>query len=117
MVVGEMEGEFIDTRFNGNVELGMIMSLARKIDRLFGIQDIDIQAKLSLRTAERWEAILHDSAYSFIQDAIDVDSNFLTKDFSTQKETIIAAAKAKAAEMQPVTNTQSILDEANADTE
>lgn len=117
MVIGEMEGEFIDTRFNGNVELGMIMSLARKLDRLFGIQAIDIQAKLATRTAERWEVILHDSAYSFIQDAIDQDEDFLNKDFAAQKETIINAAKAKAAEMEPATNAQSILEEANADTE
>jgi hypothetical protein len=62
-------------------------------DRLITSNVVDITARLANGTADKWEAVLHDSIYTIIDNELIVDPNFFDKDIEQQKQIIIDKAK------------------------
>lgn len=106
IVIREQLEEYIGLRFGTNRKFGSIVGLAFKVDRLAIMSQIDINAGISLGKIGKWEAILHDSIYQFIEETINEDPEFMEKDYKVQKEVLVQMAKAKETEIRPAeTNT------------
>lgn len=91
--------DLIAKRFSNQVNIEPIVSVVFLVDRFVTSNTIDLTAKLANGTAMKWEAVLHDSIYTIIDNALLTDPNFFTKDIMAQKDYIIAESKKIAAEI------------------
>lgn len=83
-------------------------------DRLISINQTDIAYGLSKGTVALYEAILHDSGISFVNDLFLENDKFFEQDFIVQKQQLIERVKAKASEVAPASNTDNVIDLLNA---
>ena len=106
IVIRQQLDEYVNLRFGTNQKFSSVVELAFKVDRLAIMSQIDINAGISLGKIGKWEAILHDSVYQFIEETIIDDPDFMGKDYKAQKEVLVQLAKAKETEIRPAeTNT------------
>ena len=92
--------DLIAKRFSNQVNIEPIVSVVFLVDRFVTSNTIDLTAKLANGTAMKWEAVLHDSIYTIIDNALITDPKFFTKDILAQKDYIITESKKIAAEIQ-----------------
>ena len=111
IAIRELLEQWLSVRFNSQEEVSTIVDLVFKVDRLVTKSDVDINAGIVIGKIAKWEAILHDSIYTFIDELIVSDSEFLMKDFAAKKTALIDLAKAKAAEISPIKTAESIIAE------
>lgn len=97
----EIIRQIISTRFSNQKNIEPIVNLAFAIDRFITSNTIEMIAAYASKTALLWEVVLHQSLYTFIDNTLVEDSDFFTKEFSVQRETIEALAKSKAEELTP----------------
>ncbi len=97
--------EYVQTRFNMDAEAKKIVDLIMMTDRLFMLTNKEIAVKLNTGTVAKWEDILHTSIQTFIDEAIEEDSDFLDKEITEQKEILMKKARAKVGELQEGTGT------------
>lgn len=84
-------------------------------DRLISINQTDIAYGLSKGTVGAYEAILHDSGITFVNELYMENPAFFEQDFAVQKEQLIERAKAKATEVSaPATEAGNIINLLNA---
>ena len=81
------------------------MEVVSLIDPFVSIDDQTLNLKKSNGLIALWEAVLHDRIYTFIEDALRKDNNFLDKDIEVIKTTLQELAKQKATELTPVRGT------------
>lgn len=100
----EMNRQYFKTRFSNDITMLKKFDASVAADRLFHYKQIDINAGLGVGTIAKWEAILHDSVWNFIDMLIREDETFLEKETNEQVEMIKAKAKEKATEITPLKN-------------
>lgn len=111
----EIIREYCQKRFSNNRDIEKIVNLVFVVDRFITSSPTDLISKLSAGIAAKWEAVLHDSIYSFIEEILLEDDKFFEKDFKDQKAALVEKAKALTTEIAPVSNTtDNILKIANA---
>jgi len=97
----ELLKEYIKTRFTNDKSLIQKFELALATDRLFTKKIEEISIGLSSNTIAKWEAVLHDSIYTFIDEAIREEDNFMEKDLSEKIIILITKAQTKVNEIAP----------------
>lgn len=93
--------QIISKRFSNQRDIEQIVNLAFAVDRFLTLNAIEMTARLANQTAFKWESILHDSLYTFIDNVLIEDKDFFSKDFAYQKETLQNMAKEIAAALSP----------------
>jgi len=91
--------DYVAKRFSNQRNIEPIVNLVFSVDRFVTSNTVDITAKLANGTCMKWEAILHDSVYMFIDNALIKDSDFFKQDIDKQKTYLIDEAKAISAEI------------------
>lgn len=84
---------YLNSYYGDNSDAIRIFKLISNIDRLWGMRSEDINNKLARGLVAKWEDILHDSVILFINEAIELDPEFLNKELEYQKEYLINKAK------------------------
>jgi hypothetical protein len=99
IVVHTLIYNFLKATFYAEGKVSKAFDLIVEIDRLLPFTNEEIALKLSRNTIEKWEEILHSSAYTFIAELEKEDENFWRLDFEVQKQRLIEKAKSRADEM------------------
>lgn len=99
VAIRQMIRDFIAKRFSNQKNIEPIINLVFATDRLVTSNTIDITARLANGTCMKWEAVLHDSIYTFIDNALVEDPNFFEKSLADQKKYLIEEAKRIEAEI------------------
>lgn len=102
--------KLFDGIFSNDIEKSKILNLILMTDRIVSMNSNDIALQLAKGLIAPYEEILHESADYFINNLIAANPQFFEQDLETQKEQLVQAAKDKAAEIKPPTNTQNIID-------
>ena len=97
--------ENLRVRFSADEQLMKAMEVVSLIDPFVSIDDQTLNLKKSNGLIALWEAVLHDRIYTFIEDELRKDNNFLDKDIEVIKTTLQELAKQKATELTPVRGT------------
>jgi len=92
---------YLNTIFFTEKQSMQAFNLIVSADRLFGLTRDEITIKLAKGLIANWEDILHQSAFTFIQDIVREDESFFEKELQEQINLLVAKAKAKAAEIAP----------------
>lgn len=85
---------YLQTLYFNDQTTAAIFNLIVRTDRLLTLSNEAIALKMARGTVHDWEEILHTSAINFVNELIDENPNFLEQDVATQKEQLIAKAKA-----------------------
>lgn len=85
--------QFINSYYGDNVRTSRTFSLVMAANRLFGLSQDEINMKLAKGTAEKWESILNDSIYNFIDELLMADANFFEKELQEQVKLVQDKAK------------------------
>lgn len=111
----QMLREYFVKRFNSEKNIDSVIDLIFYTDRLITSNVVDISARLANGTAAKWEAILHDSIYTLIDEKVFENPNFFALPLNEQKAQLVEKAKELATQIapEPVNTTQRILDIAN----
>lgn len=91
--------DYVAKRFSNQANIEKVVSLVFLTDRLLTSNQVDISAKLSIGICQKWEAVLHDSIYTIIDNALIEDPKFFDKPIETQKDYIITESKRIADEI------------------
>lgn len=94
--------QYINSFYGDNEKTTVIFKLVMTADRLFGLSQDEINMKLARGTVAKWEDILHTSILNFINDSINEDESFLTKEIEDQVEILHGLAKDKELEIKGV---------------
>ena len=89
--------EFISKRFNQDEKLDSLTTLVFAADRLLMVPSEQINLKKD--SILKWETILHDSIFFFIDEAIEEDKKFLEKPIKEQIAILVAKAQDKASQL------------------
>jgi len=107
--------EYFNTRFNNNELASKVINLVFYADRLVTLSNQEIATKLSTGAIAKWEDILHTSITQIIQEAMNMDDNFMEKTLEEQRVMIVEKAKAIEVNIAPKKiDTNAILANANA---
>lgn len=90
---------YLNSYYGDNSQATIIFKLISETDRLFGMSQDEINIKMAKGTIAKWEDILHSSILLFINESIDEDANFLSKDLQVQKDILINKAETKENEI------------------
>jgi len=103
IAIAELLKDFMRKRFNNNTRIEEIIDTVFKVDALILDSQQDILMKLSSGQIQKWEAVLHNNIFKFLED----------EDLETEgiEERLEQRARQMATEQ---VTTQSILDNANA---
>jgi len=82
-----------------------IFEVAEYCDRLILYDTIQIAGKLASGTIAKWEAILHDSIYTFILNELNEKEGFLEQEYDAIKTRLIEVAKQTELDLQPISMT------------
>lgn len=93
LAVRKMIKSLMDLRFNTSQDVNRIVDIIMTVDRIATMSSLDINANISTGRVAKWEAILHDSISSFIEEKINADEKYLDQDLSVIKADLIASAK------------------------
>jgi len=93
--------KYLNSLFYNDGQQAMYFEIIKEADRLFTMSDDDIALKLTRGIVAPYEAILHDSATTFISELILEDPGFLEKEMDVKIEALIQKAKDKAGEIKP----------------
>lgn len=85
---------YLQTLYFNDATTAKIFNLIVRADRLMTLSNESIALKMARGTVHDWEEILHTSAINFVNELIDENPKFLEQDIATQKEQLIAKAKA-----------------------
>lgn len=120
IVIQSLVYAYLKTLFYNEQETINIYRLIVETDRLLCLSNDDINIKLNNGTAQKWESILHDSAFFFVEqlmqehkddvstengascvypDVCVAESGFFTNSFADQQAMLIEKAKSKEAEI------------------
>lgn len=91
---------YLNSFYGYSSEAMEIFKLISNVDRLFGMTQDEINMKLAKGTIAKWEDILHSSILLFINEAISVDANFMSKQIDEQKTILIDKAQSIEADIQ-----------------
>lgn len=89
--------EYIGKRFSNQKNIEQIIELAFYADRFITSNVVDMTARLANGTADKWEAILHDSIYTMIDAELKTNEKFFEQDIEVQNQILVDKAKAIAA--------------------
>lgn len=95
-VVHSIIYKYLSVLFYQEEQAAKAFELITKADRLVTLTNEEINIKLSRRTIEKWEEVLHTSAINFVEDLIMEDPDFLDQEIEVQVEKLQAKAKEKA---------------------
>lgn len=88
--------QIISKRFSNQKNIEPIVNLAFAADRFITSNVIEMSARLANQTAFKWEAILHDSLYTFLDNILAEDPNFFDKQLKDQIAILQEIAKSIA---------------------
>lgn len=106
--------KFLRALFYNEKTAAAAFELLASSDRLISINQTDIAYGLSKGTIAPYEAILHDSGISFVNDLYLENEKFFEQDFVVQKQQLIDRVKAKATEVAPASAADNIVNLLNA---
>lgn len=89
--------KYIQSLYYTDKKTSNVFELIVETDRLLTLNNDEIAMKIARGTADKWEDVLHTSAYQLINLLVDANPNFFTQDMKVQKEQLITAAKEVAA--------------------
>jgi len=84
---------YLNAYYGDNVVTTDVFALIRKVDRLFSLSQDEINMKLNKGTIAKWEDVLHTSIIQFIDAEMNLDADFLLKDFDYKSKKLIDKAK------------------------
>lgn len=114
ILLRELLNDFEDKRFPQSNILHRMSDIVEYCDRLILYDTLQIATKLASNTVAKWEAILHDSIYTFILQEINLNPKFLDEDNEKIKDKLTEIAKAKETDIAPVlSSTAGLLKVAN----
>lgn len=90
---------YLNTIFFTEKQSMQALTLIVNADRLFGLTRDEITIKLSRGLIAGWEDILHQSAFTFIDDLVRANEKFFEQDLQTQIDALKNKAKEKEAEL------------------
>jgi hypothetical protein len=93
---------FLSTLFYTEPETNAAFVLISEADRLLTQMDVQISTGILNNTVQKWEKILHDSAFYFVKELKMEDEKFFDKTIEEQKKMLVEKAQAKANELNPV---------------
>lgn len=105
-VIQSIINRYLQTLYYNEKERASVFYLILNTDRLLVLSQEDILMKKARGLAADWEIILHDSGISLIGDLLLENKDFFEQDFQTQKDQLIAKAKAVETEITPVDTLQ-----------
>jgi hypothetical protein len=117
IIIQKQLKEYALNRFNTSHEVTKFLDIVFKVDRLLTLTQQDIVLQKTIGAVINWEVILHTSIYTFLEQALVEDPNFLELDFATQKMKLEQKAKDKEAEIKkasPAPTLDKILANANS---
>lgn len=85
--------KYLNTLYYNEKKTAEVFTLIVHSDRLLSLSQDDINLKLTRGLVEKWEAVLHDSAITFVSELETEDPKFFEKDFADQKAALIEKAK------------------------
>lgn len=101
IVIEQLTKDYNQKRFNNLDDVQRESELIFKVDRLWPFTPIEITQKVLGGICSKWEAILHDSIATFIDELEAEKENFWELDFQEQKTLLVDKAKAKEMEIAP----------------
>lgn len=120
-VIIEIIMKYLRALYYNEKQSQRVLDLIIASDRLFVLSQDESLAKQRVGLAEKWEVILHDSSFQFIDELVDefasteicadddCSRGFFALDFDEQKELLIKKAKKKALEISATTATNGLL--------
>jgi hypothetical protein len=84
---------FLQSIYYNETMTARVFNLIIHTDRLLTMSSDDVRARIAGRTANNWEAVLHDSAIQFIAGLVQENEKYFEQDFAVQQEQLIAKAK------------------------
>lgn len=99
IVVHTLIYNFLKATFYTEEKVTKAFDLIVETDRLLPFTNEEILLKLSRGTIERWEEILHSSAYTFIKELEREVEGFWNLELEQQKQFLIEKAKARVSEL------------------
>ena len=92
-VIQSIVYRYLQTLYYPDVKGQKIFALISSADRLMTMASDEVNLKLSKGLINKWEAVLHDSAISFVQDLIRENPTFLDLDLTEQIDQLVNKAK------------------------
>ena len=109
--------EYLNSRFAKSDKTRNLIKLAFFTDRLITQNMTEIAQGIAVGTIKKYEAILHSSLITFIDEATNEDKGFMDKDIAAQKEILVQKAKDKEAELTEVVGLEGLPPEGGEGTE
>jgi hypothetical protein len=120
IIVQKQLKEYSLSRFNTSHEVTKFLDIVFKVDRLLTLTPQDVVLQRNIGSVMIWEVILHTSIYTFLEQALVDDPNFLQLELTVQKTILETKAKEKESEIKaasPAPTMDKILGIANANTQ
>jgi len=97
-IVNTLIHQYIRTRFFAERDTARVSELITTSDRLLTLTSEEIVQRKAQNIVEAWEIVLHDSAFTLINELIFEEEDFLSLDIDKQVEKLVTKAKQKAPE-------------------
>lgn len=109
--------KYLKALFSNDITSSQAYELIVNTDRLMVMSGEEISFGLGKGTILLWEIVLHDSAFSFVNELFmayqlanpNGEKTFFNQEYELQKEQLIALAKAKALEAKPATDPKDLI--------
>jgi hypothetical protein len=101
IVIEQLSKDYNQKRFNNLEDVQRETELIFKVDRLWLFTPIEITQKVLGGICAKWEAILHDSIATFIDELESEQNDFWGLDFAAQRDLLVAKAKQKEKDITP----------------
>lgn len=99
IIMRQLTRELMSKRFSSIENIEDIVNLVFAVDKFVTFNTVEINTRLANGTAHKWQAILHDSIYAYLELLQIEDKDFFTKDFEYQKNALIEKAKKEETEL------------------
>jgi hypothetical protein len=93
--------KYIKTMFYEEAESKNVFKLILATDSVVAEKNSEVRSMVGARTLAPWQAVLHTSAFMFIDELVREDEKFFERTFEEQKQALIDKAKAAALELTP----------------
>lgn len=104
IAIRKMIKALLDLRFNTSQDINRVVDVILTVDRIATMSSLDINANISVGRVAKWEAILHDSISSMIEEKVNENKDYLQQDLKVIKADLINSAKLLQSEISPVQN-------------
>jgi len=94
-IINSLMYQYINNRFYTESDTARVSELIMAADRLLTLNNDQIIQRKAQGAVDNWEIVLHDSAFTLINELIDEDGGFLDLELQAQVDSLEARAKQK----------------------